>query len=243
MMPPEYSVAARQALATMAAGLLFLVILPLGIPLALVVAPFLAGRAGAQQLPRNWHAFFVLTVGFGWAVALLLALLLGLSRLAGPSFALGTIEPILLLLMLAAVTGSFALGVRSAPGLGERVALDVAWDALEEEQRAAVPETAETEETVPADSHPADGAALDSAAPGGKPQRDVAGLLARWFKGGKRKAAEAVDDAAGDAGAGGEGDDEPDGEADADEPPEGKSARKGDRVSRVGALARRRRRD
>ena len=83
-MPPEYSVAARQALATMAAGLLFLVILPLGIPLALIVAPFLAGRAGAQQLPRNWHAFFVLTVGFGWAVALLLALLLGLSRLAGP---------------------------------------------------------------------------------------------------------------------------------------------------------------
>ena len=44
----------------MALGLLFLVILPLGIPLALVVAPFLAGRAGAQQLPRNWHAFFVL---------------------------------------------------------------------------------------------------------------------------------------------------------------------------------------
>ena len=160
-MPPEYSVAARQALATMAAGLLFLVILPLGIPLALVVAPFLAGRAGAQQLPRNWHAFFVLTVGFGWAVALLLALLLGLSRLAGPSFALGTIEPILLLLMLAAVTGSFALGVRSAPGLGERVALDVAWDALEEEQRTAVPETDAAEETAPVDTQAADGAAPD----------------------------------------------------------------------------------
>ena len=233
-MPPEYSVAARQALATMAAGLLFLVILPLGIPLALVVAPFLAGRAGAQQLPRNWHAFFVLTVGFGWAVALLLALLLGLSRLAGPSFAIGTIEPILLLLMLAAVTGSFALGVRSAPGLGERVALDVAWDALEEEQRAAVPETAETEETAPADSQPADGAAQESAVPGGEPQRDAVGLLARWFKGGKRKVRPDADVAV---------DDEPDGEADADEPTQGKRARKGDRVSRVGALARRRRRD
>ena len=218
----------------MALGLLFLVILPLGIPLALVVAPFLAGRAGAQQLPRNWHAFFVLTIGFGWAVALLLALLLGLSRLAGPSFALGTIEPILLLLMLAAVTGSFALGVRSAPGLGERVALDVAWDALEEEQRAAVPEIDAAEETAPADTQAADGAAPDSAAPGGKPQRDAAGLLARWFKGGKRKAAKAADDAAGD---------EPDGEADADEPTQGKRTRKGDRVSRVGALARRRRRD
>ena len=234
MMPPEYSVAARQALATMAAGLLFLVILPLGIPLALVVAPFLAGRAGAQQLPRNWHAFFVLTVGFGWAVALLLALLLGLSRLAGPSFALGTIEPILLLLMLAAVTGSFALGVRSAPGLGERVALDVAWDALEEEQRAAVPEIDAAEETAPADTQAADGAAPDSAAPGGKPQRDATGLLARWFMGGKRKAKPDADDAVGD---------EPNGEADADEPTQGKRARKGDRVSRVGALARRRRRD
>ncbi len=241
MTPPEYSVAARQALATMAAGLLFLVILPLGIPLALVVAPFLAGRAGAQQLPRNWHAFFVLTVGFGWAVALLLALLLGLSRLAGPSFALGTIEPILLLLMLASVTGSFALGVRSAPGLGERVALDVAWDALEEEQRAAVPET-DAAETAPADTPP--GAGPESAAPGGKPQRDAAGLLARWFKGGKRKAPEAAVAAAG-------GDDDDDGEpaeeADADEPPDEptqkKRARKGDRVSRVGALASRRRRD
>ncbi len=233
-MPPEYTVAARQALATMAAGLLFLVILPLGIPLALVVAPFLAGRAGAQQLPRNWHAFFVLTVGFGWAVALLLALLLGLSRLAGPSFALGTIEPILLLLMLAAVTGSFALGVRSAPGLGERVALDVAWDALEEEQRAAVPKTAD-DETAPADTPPS-GAAPSAAAPGGEPQRDAVGLLARWFKGGKRKAKPDADDAAGD-------DDEPAEEADADEPPKKRRARKGDRVSRVGALARRRRRD
>ncbi len=233
-MPPEYSVAARQALATMAAGLLFLVILPLGIPLALVVAPFLAGRAGAQQLPRNWHAFFVLTVGFGWAVALLLALLLGLSRLAGPSFSLGTIEPILLLLMLAAVTGSFALGVRSAPGLGERVALDIAWDALEEEQRAAVPETAEAEEPAPADTP--FGAVPGSAAPGEEPQRDAAGLLARWFKGGKRKAPEAADAAAGD-------DDVPAEEAEADEPPKKKRALKGDRVSRVGALARRRRRD
>lgn len=240
-MPPEYSVAARQALATMVAGLLFLVILPLGIPLALVVAPFLAGRAGAQQLPRNWHAFFVLTIGFGWAVALLLALLLGLSRLAGPSFALGTIEPVLLLLMLAAVTGSFALGVRSAPGLGERVALDVAWDALEEEQRAAVPETAEAE-TASADTS-SSGAALEDAAPGGKPQRDAAGLLARWFKGGKRRAQpEAANEAAGDGDA---PPDEAEGAAagDADEPPEKKRARKGDRVSRVGALARRRRRD
>ncbi|MEE3192049.1 MAG: hypothetical protein VX267_01020, partial [Candidatus Thermoplasmatota archaeon] len=183
MVPPEYSVASRQALATMAMGLLFLVILPLGIPLALVVAPFLAGRAGAQQLPRNWHAFFVLTIGFGWAVALLLVLLLGLSQLAGPSFALGTIEPVLLFLMLASVTGSFALGVRSAPGLGERVTLDVAWDALEEEQRAAVPETAEDDsETVSTDT-------LSGTAPsessGGEPQRDAVGLLERWFRGGK----------------------------------------------------------
>ena len=239
MVPPEYSVAARQALATMALGLLFLVILPLGIPLALVVAPFLAGRAGAQQLPRNWHAFFVLSIGFGWAVALLLALLLGLSWLAGPSFALGTIEPVLLFLMLALVTGSFALGVRSAPGLGERVALDGAWDALEEEQRAAVPETAEVDdETAPADT-PSVGTAPDES-PGGEPQRDAVGLLERWFRGKKRKAkpeAAAADPEDEDDEAAAE-------DADTDEdtgkkPP----ARKDGRVSRVGALARRRRRD
>ena len=222
----------------MAMGLLFLVILPLGIPLALVVAPFLAGRAGAQQLPRNWHAFFVLTIGFGWAVALLLVLLLGLSQLAGPSFALGTIEPVLLFLMLASVTGSFALGVRSAPGLGERVTLDVAWDALEEEQRAAVPETAETDsETTSADT-------LSSTAPSEssaeEPQHDAVGLLERWFRGGKRKAK--PETAAADQK---DEDDEVavDG-ADTDEDTRKKPpSRKDGRVSRVGALASRRRRD
>ena len=171
---------------------------------------------------------------------MLLALLLGLSRLAGPSFALGTIEPVLLFLMLALVTGSFALGVRSAPGLGERVTLDFAWDALEEEQRAAVPEIDAAEETAPADTQAADGVAPDSAAPGGKPQRDAAGLLARWFMGGKRKAkpeAAAADPEDEDDEAAAE-------DADTDEdtgkkPP----ARKDGRVSRVGALARRRRRD
>ena len=238
MVPPEYSVASRQALATMAMGLLFLVILPLGIPLALVVAPFLAGRAGAQQLPRNWHAFFVLTIGFGWAVALLLVLLLGLSQLAGPSFALGTIEPVLLFLMLASVTGSFALGVRSAPGLGERVTLDVAWDALEEEQRAAVPETAETDsETTSADT-------LSGTAPsessGEEPQHDAVGLLERWFRGGKRKAkpeTAAADPKDEDDKVAVDG-------ADTDEDTRKKPPpRKDGRVSRVGALASRRRRD
>ena len=222
----------------MAMGLLFLVILPLGIPLALVVAPFLAGRAGAQQLPRNWHAFFVLTIGFGWAVALLLVLLLGLSQLAGPSFALGTIEPVLLFLMLASVTGSFALGVRSAPGLGERVTLDVAWDALEEEQRAAVPEIAETDsETTSADTL---SGTASSESSDGEPQHDAVGLLERWFRGGKRKAK--PETAAADPK---DEDDEVavDG-ADTDEdtrkkPPSSKDGR----VSRVGALASRRRRD
>ena len=238
MVPPEYSVASRQALATMAMGLLFLVILPLGIPLALVVAPFLAGRSGAQQLPRNWHAFFVLPIGFGWAVALLLVLLLGLSQLAGPSFALGTIEPVLLFLMLASVTGSFALGVRSAPGLGERVTLDVAWDALEEEQRAAVPETAETDsETTSADT--LSGTASRESC-GGEPHHDAVGLLERWFRGGKRKAK--PETAAADQK---DEDDEVavDG-ADTDEDTRKKPPpRKDGRVSRVGALASRRRRD
>ena len=238
MVPPEYSVASRQALATMAMGLLFLVILPLGIPLALVVAPFLAGRAGAQQLPRNWHAFFVLTIGFGWAVALLLVLLLGLSQLAGPSFALGTIEPVLLFLMLASVTGSFALGVRSAPGLGERVTLDVAWDALEEEQRAAVPETAETDsETTSADTL---SGTASSESSGGEPQHDAVGLLERWFRGGKHEAK--PETAAADP----KDEDEEvavDG-ADTDEDTRKKPpSRKDGRVSRVGALASRRRRD
>ena len=238
MVPPEYSVASRQALATMAMGLLFLVILPLGIPLALVVAPFLAGRAGAQQLPRNWHAFFVLTIGFGWAVALLLVLLLGLSQLAGPSFALGTIEPVLLFLMLASVTGSFALGVRSAPGLGERVTLDVAWDALEEEQRAAVPETAEIDsETTSTDTL---SGTASSESSGGEPQRDAVGLLERWFRGGKHEAK--PETAAADP----KDEDEEvtvDG-ADTDEDTRKKPpSRKDGRVSRVGALASRRRRD
>ena len=239
MVPPEYSVASRQALATMAMGLLFLVILPLGIPLALVVAPFLAGRAGAQQLPRNWHAFFVLTIGFGWAVALLLVLLLGLSQLAGPSFALGTIEPVLLFLMLASVTGSFALGVRSAPGLGERVTLDVAWDALEEEQRAAVPETAETDSEIVSADTPSAGIA-PSESFGEEPQHDAVGLLERWFRSGKRKAK--PETAAADPKD--EDDDVAVDGADTDEDTRKKPpSRKDGRVSRVGALASRRRRD
>ena len=103
-----------------------------------------------------------------------------------------------------------------------------------EPEPEATPEPEPAPEPAPADTQAADGAAPDSAAPGGKPQRDATGLLARWFKGGKRKAKPDADDAVGD---------EPDGEADTDEPTQGKRARKGDRVSRVGALARRRRRD
>ena len=103
-----------------------------------------------------------------------------------------------------------------------------------EPEPEATPEPEPAPEPAPADTP--SGAVPDSAAPGEEPQRDAAGLLARWFKGGKRKAPEAADAAAGD-------DDAPAEEAEVDEPPKKERARKGDRVSRVGALARRRRRD
>ena len=49
----EYIKARNQALKSMTLGLIFLVFLPLGIPLSLIIIPFIAGRNGAKDLDSN----------------------------------------------------------------------------------------------------------------------------------------------------------------------------------------------
>ena len=76
----EYNVARNKALKTMTMGLVFLIFLPIGIPMSLLVVPFLAGRNGARDLPSNWHLTYILTVGGGWSVGLVITLISLLSK-------------------------------------------------------------------------------------------------------------------------------------------------------------------
>ena len=69
----------------MTMGLVFLIFLPIGIPMSLLVIPFLAGRSGAKELPSNWHLTYILTVGGGWSVGLVIILLTLLSIALGLS--------------------------------------------------------------------------------------------------------------------------------------------------------------
>ena len=108
----------------MALGLVFLIFLPVGIPVTLIVIPFLAGRAGAKELPNNWHWTYILTVGGGWAIGLVVGLFVLLSLALGPSLKIDVAEPLILGIMLIFTWGSFTIGVRSTRGLPDNVDLD-----------------------------------------------------------------------------------------------------------------------
>ena len=100
----------------MAFGLVFLLFLPIGIPLSLIIIPFLAGRSGAKELPKDWHSTFVITVGGGCSLGLVFALYLILSLSLGPSLKIGIAEPAILALVAAMIWGSFFIGVKNSKG-------------------------------------------------------------------------------------------------------------------------------
>ena len=120
----KYQNARNNALRMMALGLVFLLFLPVGIPVSLIIIPFLAGRSGAKELPNNWHWTYILTVGGGWAIGLVVGLFVLLSLALGPSLKIDVAEPLIFGIMIIFTWGSFTIGVRSAKGLPDNVDMD-----------------------------------------------------------------------------------------------------------------------
>ncbi|MBA60714.1 MAG: hypothetical protein CMB30_03365 [Euryarchaeota archaeon] len=110
----EYIKARNQALKTMTLGLFFLVFLPLGIPLSLIIIPFIAGRNGAKDLDSNWHLTYILTVGGGWSLGLVVSLIALLSIALGPALRINLVEIAIFILLIIFTWGSFTIGVKSS---------------------------------------------------------------------------------------------------------------------------------
>ena len=98
----------------MTLGLVFLLFLPVGIPVSLIIIPFLAGRNGARELPNNWHLTYILTVGGGWSIGLVVCLILLLSIALGPALRVNIAETIIFIVMILFTWSSFSIGVQSS---------------------------------------------------------------------------------------------------------------------------------
>ena len=112
----NYYSARNSAVKTMAIGLVFLLFLPIGIPLSLIIIPFLAGRSGAKKLPKDWHTTFIITVGGGCSLGLVFILYLILSLSLGPALKIGITEPVMLGAVVVLIWGSFFIGVKNSIG-------------------------------------------------------------------------------------------------------------------------------
>jgi len=110
----NYNIARNNALKSMTLGLIFLLFLPVGIPISLIIIPFLAGRNGARELPNNWHLTYILTVGGGWSIGLVVCLILLLSIAIGPALRINIAETIIFIVMILFTWSSFAIGVQSS---------------------------------------------------------------------------------------------------------------------------------
>ena len=110
----KYNAARNKALKTMTMGLVFLIFLPIGIPMSLLVIPFLAGRSGAKELPSNWHLTYILTVGGGWSVGLVIILLTLLSIALGPALRINIVEIVIFASIILFTWASFTIGVTSS---------------------------------------------------------------------------------------------------------------------------------
>ena len=113
-----YRRAALTAVVVMAIALPLILIPIAGYVLALCLGPYLGGRIGARKLPPDWHDFFKLTVGGGWAVLLLGGLLVILGVLAQGSMAIDFVGGALMLGLAAIIWLFFAFGVNAAASLG-----------------------------------------------------------------------------------------------------------------------------
>ena len=98
----------------MTMGLVFLIFLPIGIPMSLLVIPFLAGRNGAKDLPSNWHLTYILTVGGGWSVGLVVTLIMLLSIALGPALRINIAEIVIFASIILFTWASFTIGVTSS---------------------------------------------------------------------------------------------------------------------------------
>ena len=128
----KYYSARNSAVKTMVFGLIFLFFLPIGIPLSLIIIPFLAGRSGAKELPRDWHSTFIVTVGGSCSLGLVFALYIILSLSLGPSLKIGITEPLILGVVAALIWGSFFIGVRNSTELKNEVQInEEEWDKEE----------------------------------------------------------------------------------------------------------------
>ena len=110
----KYYEARNRALRTMTLGLVFLIFLPIGIPVSLIIIPFIAGKSGASKLSKEWHWTYIITVGGGWSLGLVSAIYLLLSLALGPSLQINIAEPIIFAILLTFTWLSFAIGVRSS---------------------------------------------------------------------------------------------------------------------------------
>ena len=136
----KYHSARNSAVKTMVFGLIFLFFLPIGIPLSLIIIPFLAGRSGAKELPRDWHSTFIVTVGGSCSLGLVFALYIILSLSLGPSLKIGITEPLILGVVAALIWGSFFIGVRNSTELKNEVQInEEEWDKEEQEETIAIP--------------------------------------------------------------------------------------------------------
>ncbi len=134
----NYYEARNRALRTMAFGLVFLIFLPIGIPVSLIIIPFIAGKNGASKLPKDWHLTYIITVGGGWSLGLVTTIFILLSLALGPSLQINIAEPIIFSILLLSTWLSFTIGVRSAKNTKEiRGIYEQEWeeeDALDSEK-------------------------------------------------------------------------------------------------------------
>ena len=129
----NYYSARNSAVKTMALGLIFLLFLPIGIPLSLIIIPFLAGRSGAKELPKDWHTTFIITVGGGCSLGLVFILYMLLSLSLGPALKLGITEPVMLGIVVTLIWGSFFIGVRNS--IGAKSETQINEEEWEEEEK------------------------------------------------------------------------------------------------------------
>ena len=138
----KYNEARTSALKILLFGLIFLLFLPVGVPVSLIIFPFLAGRIGAKELPKNWHTTYIITVGGGWSLGLVATIFVLLSLALGPALRINTVEPIIFGLLITLNWISFAIGVNSSKGSIQDVDIyQTEWeeeDSSDEETEMAV---------------------------------------------------------------------------------------------------------
>ena len=138
----KYNEARTSALKILLFGLVFLLFLPVGVPVSLIIFPFLAGRIGAKEHPKNWHTTYIITVGGGWSLGLVATIFVLLSLALGPALRINTVEPIIFGLLITLNWVSFAIGVNSSKGSIQDVDIyQTEWeeeDSSDEETEMAV---------------------------------------------------------------------------------------------------------